>query len=55
VSGLPNGKLLRNCTGSDCKRFGGWYQRLAAKVRPRKLVGNVLSEQDVRKLYNAAA
>jgi response regulator RpfG family c-di-GMP phosphodiesterase len=52
---MPNGKLLRDCTGRDCKRFGGWYQRFAEKVGPRKPVGDVLSEQDVRKLYDAAA
>ena len=52
---MPNGKPLRDCTGSDCARFGGWFKRLADKVGPRKLVGNVLSEQDVRKLYCVAA
>jgi hypothetical protein len=51
---MPNGKPLRDCTGRDCARFGGWYQRLADRVGPRKLVGNVLSEQDVRKFYKAA-
>jgi len=50
---MPNGKRLRDCTGNDCARFGGWYKRLADKVGPRKLIGDVLSEQDVRKLYKA--
>jgi hypothetical protein len=52
---MPNGKPLRDCTGSDSNRFGGRYQSLAVKVGPRKRVGDVLSEQDVRELYDAAA
>jgi hypothetical protein len=50
---MPNGKLLRDCTGKDCTRFGGWYRRLAKSVGPRKLVGAMLSEEEVRKLYTS--
>jgi hypothetical protein len=47
----PNGKPLAQCTGADCRRIGGWYGRLAAKVPPRKTVGAVLSEAQLRKLW----
>jgi hypothetical protein len=30
---MPNGKALAECTGSDCKRIGGWCSKLATKVR----------------------
>ena len=40
----PNGKMLRDCTGSECRSFGGFYARLANKVPPGKKVGNVLDE-----------
>lgn len=50
---MPNGKPLRDCTGDDCRHFGGWYQRLAERVEADKLVGNVLSEQQVQELYQA--
>jgi hypothetical protein len=46
----PYGKPLRDCSGKECTRFGGWYQRLGAKVGPRKLVGDVLTEEQVREL-----
>jgi hypothetical protein len=52
---MLNGKPLRDCTGGDCRHFGGWYQRVADKVEADKLVGATLSEQQVRELYQAAA
>src|SRR6516164_1704973 len=48
---MPNGKTLRNCTGADCECFGGWFTRLAKHVPAKKLVGDVLNERDVRKLW----
>jgi len=48
---MPNGKKLRDCTGEECRHFGGWCLRVAAKVGLAKLVGDVLSEQQVRALY----
>jgi hypothetical protein len=52
---MPNGKTLRNCTGADCECFGGWFTRLAKHVPAKKLVGDVLNERDVRKLWQRAA
>jgi hypothetical protein len=50
----PNGKKLRACTGEECQHFGGWYQRIAEKIGPTQLVGDVLKEKDLRALYRAA-
>jgi hypothetical protein len=49
---MPNGKLLGECTGSECKRFGGWYVEIAKVVPAKKLVGDVLNETEIRKLWN---
>jgi hypothetical protein len=46
----PNGKALRDCTGKDCTKFGGWLANIAKKVKPTEKVGDVLSESEVRKL-----
>ena len=51
---MPNGKKLPQCTGAECRTFGGWFTKLADKVPAKKKVGNVLSEGEVRKLYLAA-
>lgn len=52
---LPNGKALRDCTGRDCKQMsgqvGGWLRKISDRVKPTELVGKVLQEADVRKLY----
>lgn len=48
---MPNGKFLRDCSGAECDHFGGWYARVAAAVGPSKLVGEVLTEKQVRALY----
>jgi hypothetical protein len=37
--------------GAECHHLGGWYARLASRVGATKLVGDVLSEQQVRALY----
>lgn len=47
----PNGKPLRDCTGAECRRFGGWYQKLAERVPARKHVGDVLNEAEVKKIW----
>lgn len=52
---LPNGKPLRDCTGRDCKQMsgmvGGWLQKIAQRVKPTQKVGDILKEDDVRKLF----
>lgn len=52
---MPNGKKLRDCTGSDCTKFGGWLTLVGQKVGPRSLVGRKLTEDDLRNLQKQAA
>ena len=51
----PNGKQLGDCTGSQCKTFGGLYIQIAKHVPPNKTVRSVLSEQNVQKLWQQAS
>jgi hypothetical protein len=48
---MPNGKTLGECTGNECKRFGGWYAVLAKKVPANATVGGTLSESEVAALW----
>jgi hypothetical protein len=50
---MANGKLLRFCSGKECAKFGGWFSKIAERVGPRAIVGDVLSEADIRKLYSS--
>lgn len=47
---MPSGKTLRDSTGADCAKAGGWFTKIAGAVGARQRVGNVLSEEQVRKL-----
>lgn len=51
---MPNGKALSDCTGADIRKakskLPAWLQKIAAKVKPREIVGKVMTEVDVRKL-----
>lgn len=55
---LPNGKKLRNATGADCKglapKMGIWLGKIARKLRPEQTVGKVLTESQVREIYDGA-
>jgi hypothetical protein len=51
-SKMLNGRMLRDCTGFECAHFGGWYQRIAARVGNDQRVGDVLSEKQVRAIYS---
>jgi hypothetical protein len=45
----PLGKRLRNCTGWECGRLGGWYKQLA-KARS-KTIGEYFTAEQVQALY----
>lgn len=47
----PNGKALRNCTGAECRKLGGWYSKIATKVGSARIVGRVLTAEDVAALW----
>src|SRR5262245_10718011 len=52
---MPNGKPLRNCTGTECKalsgRMGAWLLRISKQMKPTDIVGDVLTETQIKKLY----
>ena len=52
---MPNGKAMGDCTGEEVREFGRkvapWLSKIAAKVKPAEIVRNVLSEDDVRKMW----
>jgi len=54
---MPNGKMLRNCTGKECKQLSTktstWLAKIATKVKPTELVGAVLSEVQVHNLWSS--
>lgn len=52
---LPSGKALRDSTGKECAKAGGWLSALAKRVQPNQKIGAVLSEADVRKVFKAAS
>lgn len=49
---LPNGKTLRESTGADCRKVGGWMAEICKAVKPQQVVSDVLSEHGVRHLYS---
>jgi hypothetical protein len=51
---MPSGKALAQSTGAECAKAGGWFATIAAKVGPSQVVGNVLSEHDLHKLFKRA-
>jgi hypothetical protein len=54
---LPNGKQLKNCTGAECNSLssevGSFLSAVGKAVGAKKLVGKVLSEDQLRELYDA--
>jgi hypothetical protein len=52
---MPNGKTLGECSGQDCRRFGGWFTILARKVPAGKLVADTLSEKQVYQIWTTAS
>lgn len=50
---LPHGKSLRESTGAECSALGGWLAVIGTKVLPDAIVGKVLSEEQVRALFDA--
>ena len=52
----PNGKMLRDCTGAEVReleaQMPAWFKAIATKVKPKEIVGAVLSEADVRNLWD---
>lgn len=49
---LPSGKALRDSTGGDCAMAGGWLSNIAQYVGANQIVGETLSESEVRLLFD---
>ena len=47
---MPNGKPMRDCTGSEMAQFGTRFKRIAEQVGRVRLVGEVLDEANVRRI-----
>lgn len=47
---LPNGKALRNATGSDCQKAGGFYAEVARHLKPMQVVDRHLTENDLQNI-----
>jgi hypothetical protein len=52
---MPNGKPLGQCTGEECKAFGGWFRKIGAQVPAKTQVAAVLSENQLKKLWRSAS
>ena len=48
---MPNGKSLGKCSGAECTAFGGWYAKIAERVGPDRLVGDVLTNKDLARMF----
>ena len=51
---MPNGKKLRDATGADCARAGGFYAEISKHIKPTQVVDKHLTEanlQDIRSRY----
>ena len=51
---LPNGKKLREATGADCARAGGFYAEVSKHIKATQVVDKHLTEanlQDIRSRY----
>lgn len=47
---LPNGKALRDATGAECAKAGGFYAEVSKRIRPTQVVDRHLSEGDLQNI-----
>lgn len=47
---LPNGKALRDATGAECAKAGGFFSEVAKAIKPSQVVDRHLSEGDLQNL-----
>lgn len=48
---FPNGKKARNCTREDGLAFGGFWTKACQKMKPGQLIGDVYTEEKIRKFW----
>jgi hypothetical protein len=49
---MPNGKALKDCNKQDCLKAGGWLTAVGKKLKPGQTVGQVFTEEDLKKILN---
>ena len=47
---LPNGKLLRQSTGTECAKAGGFFAEVAKHIKPTQTVDRHLSEAELQNI-----
>lgn len=47
---LPNGKKLRDATGAECAKAGGFYTEVARHIKPTQVVDKHLNEAELRNI-----
>jgi hypothetical protein len=47
-------KALRDCTGAECLKAGGWLVNIGKSIKATDIVGGVMSEAKARKFWSAA-
>lgn len=45
---MPDGKKLREATGAECAKAGGFYAEIAKHIKPTQVVDKHMSEADLR-------
>lgn len=48
---MPNRKPLRDCTGGECMKFGGLFSRIGERVGKNRMVGDVLTSNEIAGLW----
>lgn len=49
---LPNGKRLRDATGAECAKAGGFYTEVARHLKPTQVVDKHFNEKDLRDIQS---
>ena len=47
---LPNGKALRDATGAECAKAGGFFSEVAKAIKPTQVVDRNLTESDLQNI-----
>jgi hypothetical protein len=47
---MPDGKLLREATGAECAKAGGFYEAVGRALKPTQVVDKHLSEGDLQNI-----
>jgi hypothetical protein len=50
---MPNNKKLADCTGAECRQFGGWLTALGKKLPANRTVSQVFNEEQLQKIFQS--